>query len=49
MALLDLRGGGRFLYEVLPGLFPESQMTETELLLWEFYYRDKNERLAARK
>ena len=45
MALLDLRGGGRFLFEVMPSEFPEGQLGETEILLWEFYYRDKNERL----
>ena len=44
MALLDLRGGGRFLFEVCPREFPEGQLTETETLLWELYYRDKQER-----
>jgi len=45
MALLDLRGGGRFLYEVMPSEFPDGQLSETEILLWELYYRDKNERM----
>lgn len=45
MALLDLRGGGRFLYEVRPHDFPEGQLTETELLLWEIYYKEKVSRM----
>lgn len=39
MALLDLRGG--YLYQTNPALFPEGQLTGTEVLLWEWYYRDK--------
>jgi len=39
MALLDLRGG--YLYQHKSSLFPEGEMTETELLLWELYYLDK--------
>lgn len=45
MALLDIRGAGRFLFEVLPSEFPEGQLTETEVLLWEMYYREKNREL----
>lgn len=44
MALLDLRGGGRFLSEALPHEFPEGGVSETETLLWELYYIDKADR-----
>jgi hypothetical protein len=40
MALLDLRGG--FLYQHKPSLFPEGELTDTETLLWELYYKDKH-------
>lgn len=49
MALLDLQGAGRFLFDVLPSEFPGGQLTETEVLLWELYYKEKAERLKARK
>lgn len=42
MALLDLRGG--YLYQHKPSLFPEGELTGTESLLWELYYKDKNAR-----
>jgi hypothetical protein len=42
MALLDLRGG--FLYEHKRSLFPEGEITGTEILLWELYYMDKEKR-----
>lgn len=42
MALLDLRGG--FLYEHKPSLFPENEISGTELLLWELYYQQKEAR-----
>jgi len=42
MALLDLRGG--FIYQHKPSIFPEGELTDTEALLWELYYREKNAR-----
>lgn len=42
MALLELRGG--YLYEHKRSLFPEGEVTETELLLWEWHYHEKNQR-----
>jgi hypothetical protein len=42
MALLDMQGG--FLYQHKRSLFPEGEITGTELLLWELYYKDKNAR-----
>jgi len=42
MTLCDLRG--KLLYEVCPSEFPAGELSETEMLLWELYYRDKNER-----
>ena len=42
MSLLDIRGG--FLYEHKPSIFPEGEITETELILWELYYHEKNNR-----
>lgn len=41
MAMLDYRASGRFLFEVCPDMFPEGQLTETEILLWELYYIEK--------
>jgi len=35
---------GRFLYETNPSIFPEGELTETELILWELFYREKNAR-----
>lgn len=37
--LCDLRG--RFLFEVLPDLFPEGRLTDVETALWGQYYEDK--------
>jgi len=42
MTLCDLRG--KLLYEVCPSEFPVGELSETEMLLWELYYRDKSER-----
>lgn len=47
MALLDLRGG--YLYQHKPSLIPEGELTETEMLLWEMYYHDKNDRMGHRR
>ena len=45
MTILDLRGGGRFLSEALPHLFPDDTgISETEVVLWEMYYKSKEER-----
>ena len=43
MYLLELRNSGKFLYEVLPNEFPEQQLTETEIILWEMYYKEKEQ------
>lgn len=43
MALLDLRGG--FLYQHKPSLFPDGEITEIEMALWELYYHEKNQRI----
>jgi len=40
MCLLELRGG--YLYQHKPSLFPEGEITGTELLLWELHYRERN-------
>lgn len=40
MTLLDLRGG--YLYQHKPSLFPGGEITGTEIVLWELYYREKN-------
>ena len=40
MCLLDLKGG--YLYEHKRSLFPEGEITGTELVLWELYYHEKN-------
>jgi hypothetical protein len=37
--------GGKFLYEMLPYLFPEGFLTETEIMLHEMYYMSKAEQL----
>ncbi len=42
MTLCDLRG--KLLFEVSPSLFSEGELGETEMLLWELYYREKKER-----
>jgi len=42
LVLLGMRG--QFLFQVKPSLFPEGELTPTEVLLWEMYYKDKNER-----
>jgi len=35
---------GRFLFEVLPDIFPEGYLTDTEVELWEMHYQEQNER-----
>lgn len=42
MTLLHARGG--YLFEVRPDLFPEGQLTTTELELWGLFYQDRNAR-----
>jgi len=42
MALLDMQG--QFLFQVKPSLFPQGELTGTEVLLWELYYQEKNNR-----
>lgn len=41
MMILDANGGGRFLSEALPDLFPEAGISDTEQLLWIKFYSDK--------
>jgi len=40
--MCDLRG--KFLFEVCPSLFPEGELTSTEVMLWEVFYIEKNSR-----
>jgi hypothetical protein len=42
MVLCDMKG--KFLYEVKPSLFPEGELTETEIQLWAMFYEEKNNR-----
>lgn len=44
MMLADVKG--RMLYEVAPDLFPEGLVSEIEIMLWDRYYGEKQERLA---
>lgn len=41
MYLIDLTQRPHFLYECLPSLFPEGELGEVEVTLWEMYYRKK--------
>jgi hypothetical protein len=34
---------GRFLFEARPDLFPEGCLTNVEMQIWDFYYRERNE------
>ena len=43
MAIIDGQGGGRFLSEAIPELFPEKGMGELELLLWAKFYKNKSD------
>jgi hypothetical protein len=38
--LCDLKD--RFLFEVIPDVFPEGRLTDIECALWGRYYGDKN-------
>jgi len=40
MVICDLHK--KLLYESCPSLFPEGELTETEMILWELYYEEKN-------
>jgi len=42
LVLLDMRN--QFLFQVRPSLFPEGELTPTEVLLWELYYTDKKDK-----
>ena len=44
MSLIDIKGEGHYLFQVCPSLFPEGELTMTEGLLWELYYKDKKAR-----
>jgi len=35
---------GRFLFETNRSIFPEGELGDTEILLWEMYYADKEKR-----
>jgi hypothetical protein len=37
-------GGQRFLFEVIPDLFPQPYMTEAERLLWQRFYVENSGR-----
>lgn len=41
MTIIDIRDTGHYLFEVCPSLFPEGELTGTESVLWELYYKDK--------
>ncbi len=41
MWLIDLKGNGKFLFEVLPHHFPEGFLTENEIALWELHFDAK--------
>lgn len=34
---------GRFLFEARPDLFPGGYVTDLEMHIWDFYYRERNE------
>lgn len=34
---------GRFLFEARPDLFPAGYVTDVEMEVWNFYYRERNE------
>jgi len=40
MVLLEARN--KFIYEVRPSIFPEGELTATEMLMWQWYYDEKN-------
>jgi hypothetical protein len=41
----DFSGGGqRFLYEVRPDVFPQGFLTKNELMLWNIYYQNLNDK-----
>lgn len=42
VALTLLHAKGGYLYEHRPDLFPEGQLTDTEMELWGLFYRDRN-------
>ena len=33
----------KFLFEVMPSEFPAGELSETEMLLWDLYYREKQQ------
>jgi len=35
---------GRFLFELMPDMFPEGLLTDTEIELWERHYEEHNRR-----
>jgi len=47
MALCDAKG--EFLFRVLPDVFPQGYLTETEQLLWGFFYEQKNNEMRQRR
>jgi len=40
---------GRFLFEILPDLFPEGYLTELEVELWEMHFEEYNKRFERKK
>lgn len=46
MMLAELRG--RFLFEIIPDMFPYDHLTPQEIALWARYYEHKTARMSAR-
>lgn len=40
---------GTFLFQVMPDVFPEKFLTNTEIELWELHYAEFNKRTAGGK
>lgn len=40
MKLIELRGGGQFLFEVMPNKFPWGYLTDLEMALWARHYKE---------
>lgn len=40
MMLEELRGGGKYLYELLPAYFPQGYLTDLEMALWARFYTE---------
>jgi hypothetical protein len=47
MSLCDK--SGQFLFQVMPDKFPHGRLTLKEMLLWEKFYDEQNQRQEARR